>query len=79
MHLSRATQEIVIGEEYAYRMNFNDGADGRCEYLETDLIVFSAGIRPQDALGRSAELESPARRHRDRWRHRTSDPDLRHR
>jgi len=52
VHLSRATQEIVIGEEYAYRMNFNDG-----EFLETDLIVFSAGIRPQDALGRSAELE----------------------
>ena len=57
VHLSRATQEIVIGEEYAYRMNFQDGADGRSEYLETDLIVFSAGIRPQDALGRSAELD----------------------
>jgi len=52
VHLSRATQEIVRGEEYAYRINFNDG-----EFLETDLIVFSAGIRPQDALGRSAELE----------------------
>ena len=52
VHLSRATQEIVIGEEYAYRMNFNDG-----EFLETDLIVFSAGIRPQDALGRAAGLE----------------------
>ena len=57
VHLSRATKEIVIGEEYAYRMNFQDGADGRSEYLETDLIVFSAGIRPQDALGLSAELE----------------------
>ncbi|MEQ9726926.1 nitrite reductase large subunit NirB [Pseudomonas sp. WHRI 8822A] len=57
VHLSRATQEIVLGEEYAYRMNFNDGADGKCEYLETDLIVFSAGIRPQDALGRAAGLE----------------------
>ena len=51
VHLSRATQEIVPGEEYAYRMNFNDG-----EFLETDLILFSAGIRPQDALGRSAGL-----------------------
>nr|WP_312230709.1 nitrite reductase large subunit NirB [Pseudomonas sp.] len=57
VHLSRATQEIVVGEEYAYRMNFSDGADGKCEYLETDLIVFSAGIRPQDALGRAAGLE----------------------
>ncbi|MCU9951142.1 nitrite reductase large subunit NirB [Pseudomonas sp. PDM13] len=52
VHLSRATQEIVVGEEYAYRMQFNDG-----EFLETDLIVFSAGIRPQDALGRAAGLE----------------------
>ncbi|TWI52608.1 nitrite reductase (NADH) large subunit [Pseudomonas duriflava] len=52
VHLSRATQEIVPGDEYAYRMNFQDG-----EFLETDLIVFSAGIRPQDALGRSAGLD----------------------
>lgn len=52
VHLTRATQEIVVGEEYAYRMRFNDG-----EFLETDLIVFSAGIRPQDALGRAAGLE----------------------
>ncbi len=52
VHLSRATQEIVTGEDYAWRMNFTDG-----EFLETDLIVFSAGIRPQDALGRVAELE----------------------
>ncbi|WP_312944514.1 nitrite reductase large subunit NirB [Stutzerimonas kunmingensis] len=52
VHLSRATQEIVAGENYAWRMNFTDG-----EFLETDLIVFSAGIRPQDALGRVAELE----------------------
>ncbi|QJD60891.1 nitrite reductase large subunit [Pseudomonas sp. gcc21] len=52
VHLSRATSEIVPGAEYVYRMNFNDG-----EYLETDLIVFSAGIRPQDALARSAGLE----------------------
>jgi nitrite reductase (NADH) large subunit len=56
VHLSRATQDIVPGEEYAYRMNFNDG-----EFLETDLIVFSAGIRPQDAIGRSAGLEIAAR------------------
>ncbi|SDS94125.1 nitrite reductase large subunit NirB [Pseudomonas oryzae] len=52
VHLSRATREIVAGEDYRYRMNFEDG-----EFLETDLIVFSAGIRPQDALGRSAGLE----------------------
>ncbi|WP_313474013.1 nitrite reductase large subunit NirB [Stutzerimonas kunmingensis] len=56
VHLSRATQEIVAGEQHAYRMVFQDG-----EFLETDLIVFSAGIRPQDALGRVADLEIAAR------------------
>ena len=52
VHLSRATQAIVAGEEYRYRMNFDGG-----EFLETDLIVFSAGIRPQDALARACGLE----------------------
>jgi nitrite reductase (NADH) large subunit len=52
VHLSRATKEIVAGEDYAYRMNFSDG-----ESLETDLVLFSAGIRPQDTLARSAGLE----------------------
>lgn len=56
VHLSRATQAIVAGQDYRYRMNFDGG-----EFLETDLIVFSAGIRPQDALGRSAGLEIAAR------------------
>ncbi|WP_166359048.1 nitrite reductase large subunit NirB [Pseudomonas akapageensis] len=52
VHLSRATQAIVAGEDYRYRMNFDGG-----EFLEADLIVFSAGIRPQDALGRSSGLD----------------------
>ncbi|MGI3745775.1 MAG: nitrite reductase large subunit NirB [Janthinobacterium lividum] len=51
VHLSRATQSISAGEEYRYRMNFAGD-----EFLETDLIVFSAGIRPQDALARQCEL-----------------------
>ncbi|MDF3136427.1 FAD-dependent oxidoreductase, partial [Pseudomonas extremaustralis] len=52
VHLSRATQSISAGEQYRYRMNFaND------EFLETDLIVFSAGIRAQDTLARQAGLE----------------------
>ncbi|VVO34988.1 nitrite reductase large subunit NirB [Pseudomonas fluorescens] len=72
VHLSRATKEIVSGEDYAYRMNFNDG-----EFLETDLIVFSAGIRPQDALGRSAGLEVAARGGLVVDNHcRTSDPEI---
>lgn len=56
VHLSRATQSISAGEQYRYRMNFDGG-----EHLETDLIVFSAGIRPQDALGRACGLEIAAR------------------
>ena len=52
VHLSRATEAIVAGSQYRYRMAFKDG-----DSLETDLIVFSAGIRPQDALGRAAGLE----------------------
>ena len=52
VHLGRATREITRGELYAWRMCFADG-----EYLETDLVVFSAGIRPQDALARSAGLD----------------------
>ncbi|MFK3969439.1 nitrite reductase large subunit NirB [Pseudomonas sp. NPDC087358] len=52
VHLSRATQSITQGEQYRYRMNFAGD-----DFLETDLIVFSAGIRPQDALARQCELE----------------------
>lgn len=51
VHLSRATQEIKQGTQYRYRMRFAEGAP-----LETDLIVFSAGIRPRDGLARQAGL-----------------------
>jgi nitrite reductase (NADH) large subunit len=56
VHTSRATQSVTAGEGYAYRMTFDGG-----EFLETDLIVFSAGIRPQDGLARAAGLEIAAR------------------
>ncbi|MAY43162.1 MAG: nitrite reductase (NAD(P)H) [Oceanospirillaceae bacterium] len=52
VHCNKATTEIIPGESHTYRMNFSDGS-----FLETDLILFSAGIRPQDALARSSELE----------------------
>ena len=52
VHLDRATSEIVAGDTHRYRMNFADG-----EWLETDMIVFSAGIRPQDRLARDCGLE----------------------
>ncbi|MBL3558489.1 MULTISPECIES: nitrite reductase large subunit NirB [Marinobacter] len=51
VHTEKATTEIVEGEDARLRMNFSDDT-----HLETDLIVFSAGIRPQDALARSSEL-----------------------
>ena len=72
VHLSRATSEITRGEEYRWRMNFADG-----EHLETDLVVFSAGIRPQDALARSAGLNMAERGGVAVDNHcRTSDPAI---
>src|SRR5690606_9109982 len=56
VHLSRATQAIVTGTEHAWRLVFND-----VELLEPDLVVFSAGIRPQDSLAKQAGLELGAR------------------
>ncbi len=52
VHTSTATTQIVDGEECVHRMEF---ADDR--FIETDLIVFSAGIRPQDALAKKANLD----------------------
>ncbi|GAD90227.1 nitrite reductase large subunit [Vibrio halioticoli NBRC 102217] len=52
VHTEKATTEIVAGENARYRMNFADGS-----HLETDMIVFSAGIRPQDELARQADIE----------------------
>lgn len=51
VHTDKATTEIVTGINSRYRMNFADGS-----FLETDMIVFSAGIRANDALADSAEL-----------------------
>jgi nitrite reductase (NADH) large subunit len=51
VHTGKSTREIANGERARHRMRFIDGSD-----LEVDLIVFSAGIRPCDALARSAGL-----------------------
>ncbi len=48
----RATQRIEDGEASRHRMVFQDD-----KVLETDLIVFSAGIRPRDQLARDCGLE----------------------
>lgn len=51
IHTSKATQRIEDGEHARHRLVFADD-----EYLETDLILFSAGIRPRDELAKQAGL-----------------------
>lgn len=52
VHASKNTQAIAEGSFYRHRLEFADG-----DYLEADLVVFSAGIRPRDELARKAGLE----------------------
>jgi len=53
VHTSKNTLEIAAeGTNARNVMRFADGSE-----LETDFIVFSAGIRPQDKLARQMELE----------------------
>jgi len=51
VHTQKNTQNIGDGDTTVHKMSFADG-----EELETDIIVFSAGIRPRDELARQAEL-----------------------
>ncbi len=51
VHTEKNTQLIEDGETCRHRMRFADG-----EQLETDIILFSAGIRPQDKLAESSDL-----------------------
>ncbi|KQP43383.1 nitrite reductase large subunit NirB [Pseudorhodoferax sp. Leaf274] len=51
VHTGRNTTEIVDGATARHRMVFADGT-----HLETDMIVFSAGIRPRDDLARQCVL-----------------------
>jgi nitrite reductase (NADH) large subunit len=53
VHTGKATRAIVAGEAFRYRMIFAGDDAG---HLETDLIVFSAGIRPEDRLARDCGL-----------------------
>jgi nitrite reductase (NADH) large subunit len=52
VHTQKNTQQIADGDECVHKLQFADG-----EELETDILVFSAGIRPQDALARQSELD----------------------
>ncbi len=56
VHTSKNTTNISDGEQCFHKMSFADG-----EVLETDLILFSAGIRPRDDIARSCGLEVGAR------------------
>ena len=51
VHTGKNTLRIVAGESTRYRMEFADG-----DTLETDVVVFSAGIRPRDELARECGL-----------------------
>lgn len=52
IHTGVATERVERGRDHALRLCFAGGAS-----LETDLIVVSAGVRPQDGLARDAGLE----------------------
>jgi nitrite reductase (NADH) large subunit len=52
IHTGKNTLDIVAGAAHAHCLRFADGTS-----LETDLVVFSAGIRPRDELARAAGLE----------------------
>ncbi|HTN92167.1 MAG TPA: FAD-dependent oxidoreductase, partial [Sorangium sp.] len=72
VHTSTSTQEIVAEHGRVARMLFADQTD-----LATDMIVFSAGIRPRDELARACELAIGNRGGvviNDRCQ--TSDPDI---
>ena len=51
VHTGKNTIEIVDGATCKHKMKFADGSE-----LETDVILFSAGIRPRDELARLSGL-----------------------
>lgn len=53
---SKNTQKIVDGTECKHKMLFADGT-----HLETDIILFSAGIRPRDEIARNSGIDVGSR------------------
>ena len=51
VHTGKNTKNIEAGHNARHCMRFSDGSS-----LETDVIVFSAGIRPRDDIARTAGL-----------------------
>jgi nitrite reductase (NADH) large subunit len=52
VHTGKSTTSIEAGTEHQHVLRFADG-----ESVEADVIVFSAGIRPQDALARASGIQ----------------------
>ncbi|MGZ8947239.1 MAG: nitrite reductase large subunit NirB, partial [Methylococcaceae bacterium] len=52
VHTSKNTSQITDGDQCVNKMCFADG-----EELETDVVLFSAGIRPRDDIARACGLE----------------------
>jgi nitrite reductase (NADH) large subunit len=72
VHTQKNTLEIVDGSSARHLMRFADGSS-----LETDMIVFSAGIRPRDELARACGLEiGPRGGIAINSECRSSDPDI---
>jgi nitrite reductase (NADH) large subunit len=72
VHLQKSTKEITQGTVRRQKLVFADGTS-----LETDIIVFSAGIRPRDELARAAGLTVGERGGVRIDSHcRTSNPDI---
>lgn len=72
IHTSKNTTNIVAGEQHVNKMQFADGGE-----LETDIVLFSAGIRPRDELAKAAGLTLGERGGIEINNHcQTSDPDI---
>ncbi|XOV77870.1 MAG: nitrite reductase large subunit NirB [Aestuariibacter sp.] len=52
VHTNKVTEMIAESDKARYELRFKDG-----DILPTDMILFSAGIRPQDNLAREHDLE----------------------
>ncbi len=52
VHTSKNTTNIGDGDNCFHKMTFADG-----EELETDIVLFSAGIRPRDDIARNSGLD----------------------
>jgi nitrite reductase (NADH) large subunit len=56
VHIAKNTIAIDDGDKHIHKLNFADG-----DSLETDIVLFSAGIRPRDELARQSGLDTGQR------------------